>query len=220
VILSKLDDKVRIAISNRTRREAWPELSLTGNWEERKLDADGNGSTIGLGDRDEKTNAANAFNTANEWLDSDQKKAAATGFDKFVPTYTYDANGHQTAEEIAKVLTAGAGTTYERRFFTYDPFGRMTAVHSNSAKTVLIAEYRYNGLGQRIMWRYDANANGTVASAERYYYMYDDRWRVVGVFWDSGATPQEFFVYNAAGNAGRGGGCHLHHFRGAARHGA
>jgi len=102
-----------------------------------------------------------------------------------------------------------AGTTYERRFFTYDPFGRMTAVHSDSGKTVLIAEYRYNGLGQRIMWRYDQNANGTVASTERFFYMYDDRWRMVGAFWDSGSTPQESFVYHAAGNAGRGSSSYI-----------
>jgi hypothetical protein len=35
------------------------------------------------------------------------------------------------------------------------------------------------------MRRYEANANGTVAMAERYYSMYDDRWRLVGVFRDS-----------------------------------
>jgi RHS repeat-associated protein len=196
-------------ISGRTRKEAWPVLDLTGNWIERTLDHNGDGSITGLADRDEQTNKGNSFNTANEWLDSDQKKAAATGFEKFVPTYTYDANGHQTAEEIAKVLTAGAGTTYERRFFTYDPFGRMTAVHSDSGKTVLIAEYRYNGLGQRIMWRYDQNANGTVASTERFFYMYDDRWRMVGAFLDSGSTPQESFVYHAAGNAGRGSSSYI-----------
>ena len=85
----------------------------------------------------------------------------------------------------------------------------MTAVHSDSGKTVLIAEYRYNGLGQRIMWRYDQNANGTVASTERFFYMYDDRWRMVGAFWDSGSTPQESFVYHAAGNAGRGASSYI-----------
>ncbi len=69
-----------------------------------------------------------------------------------------------------------------------------------------IAEYHYNGLGQRIIWRYDANANGTVASTKRYYYMYDGRWRMVGVFRDADSTPMESFVYHAAGNAGRGGG--------------
>ena len=77
------------------------------------------------------------------------------------------------------------------------------------ARTAQIAEYRYNGLGQRIMWRYDQNANGTVASTERFFYMYDDRWRMVGAFWDSGSTPQESFVYHAAGNAGRGSSSYI-----------
>jgi hypothetical protein len=34
-----------------------------------------------------------------------------------------------------------------------------------------------HGLGQRMMRRYEANANGTVAMAERYYSMYHDRLR-------------------------------------------
>jgi RHS repeat-associated protein len=59
------------------------------------------------------------------------------------------------------------------------------------------------------MWRYDQNANGTVASTERFFYMYDDRWRIVGAFWDSGSTPQESFVYHAAGNAGRGSSSYI-----------
>jgi RHS repeat-associated protein len=59
------------------------------------------------------------------------------------------------------------------------------------------------------MWRYDANANGTVASTERYHYMYDDRWRVVGVFRDADSTPKESFVYHAAGNAGRGSSSYI-----------
>jgi RHS repeat-associated protein len=71
------------------------------------------------------------------------------------------------------------------------------------------AEYRYNGLGQRIMWRYDANASGTVASTKRYHYMYDDRWRVVVVFRDADSTPKESFVYHAAGNAGQGSSSYI-----------
>ena len=34
--------------------------------------------------------------------------------------------------------------------------------------------------------------------------MYDDRWQMVGAFWDSNPTPKESFVYHAAGNAGLG----------------
>ncbi len=69
---------------------------------------------------------------------------------------------------------------------------------------VLIAECRYNELGQRITWRYDQIANETAASAELFFRMYDDRWRMAGTFWDRGSTRQESFVYHAAGNAGRG----------------
>jgi len=134
----------------------------------------------------------------------------------------YD-NGQQIREQLSSNRVAGAGTVLGlgARLFRYDSFGRLTGVYADFMETETpIAEYRYNELGQRIMWRYDQDASGTVAATERFFYMYDDRWRMVGAFWDSGATPQEFFVYHAAGNAGRGGVCHLHHFRGAARHGA
>lgn len=57
--------------------------------------------------------------------------------------------------------------------------------------------------------RYEANANGTVAAAERYCSMYDDRWRVVGVFRDVGSAPKESFVYHAVGNAGRGSSSYI-----------
>jgi RHS repeat-associated protein len=87
---------------------------------------------------------------------------------------------------------------------------RLTGVYADyTEEETPIAEYRYNGLGQRIMWRYDANANETVASTERYYYMYDDRWRVMGVFRDEDAAPKESYVSHAAGNAGRGSSSYI-----------
>ncbi len=122
-------------------------------------------------------------------------------------TYDYNPNGQQIRETLD--FKRGGGSTVTLRKFRYDPFGRLTAVFSDESETNLIAEYRYNGLGQRIMWRYDANFDKTVGSTERYHFMYDDRWRVVGVFRDADSTPKESFVYHAAGNAGRGSSSYI-----------
>jgi YD repeat-containing protein len=132
----------------------------------------------------------------NEWKNRLSNKTASNKDDA---TYSYDANGNLTAEVVDIVR---ASTTTERRHFTYDAFNRLISVHSDAAKTTLISEYRYNGLGQRTRWRHDANGDKSVGSTERYHYMYDDRWRVVGVFRDADSTPKESFVYHAAGNAG------------------
>jgi RHS repeat-associated protein len=69
--------------------------------------------------------------------------------------------------------------------------------------------YRYNGLGYRIQWQYDENINFTLSSSERFYFLYDDRWRIVATFRDSDASAKESFVYHAAGVAGRGGSSYI-----------
>jgi hypothetical protein len=49
-----------------TRRELWNALSLTGNWGNRQLDANGDGVFTDADDRDEPS-AYTTFNAANEW---------------------------------------------------------------------------------------------------------------------------------------------------------
>jgi RHS repeat-associated protein len=69
--------------------------------------------------------------------------------------------------------------------------------------------YRYNGLGYRIQWQYDENINFTLSSSERFYFLYDDRWRIVATFRDTDSSAKESFVYHAAGVAGRGGSSYI-----------
>ena len=58
--------------------------------------------------------------------------------------------------------------------------------------TSLIAECRYNGLGYRITWKYDAdNDNDVDGSDKKFHLAYDERW------------PKVQFVYHAAGADGQ-----------------
>ncbi|MBX3410573.1 MAG: hypothetical protein KF859_11890 [Phycisphaeraceae bacterium] len=190
----------------RTRNELWNNLSLTGNWGNRQLDANGDGSFTGEADRDEPS-AYNAFNKANEWTARRVQKA---GSDRDEYTYTYDAVGNITGESLTSYrgMAMGAGG----RTFEYDAFGRLVrvrAVFYPFEGEDRLTQYRYNGLGFRIMWQYDADLNAELDNSDRYYFMYDDRWRIVGAFRNQDASPKESFVYHAAGLGGRGGSSYI-----------
>jgi len=83
----------------------------------------------------------------------------------------------------------------------YDAFGRMVTATGIIGEDgpVVTARHRYNGLGFRIMWQYDADTDGTLEDAERYYQMFDERWRVIAVFRNQDAAPKEGYVHHAAG---------------------
>jgi YD repeat-containing protein len=100
------------------------------------------------------------FKDVNEWKN---RLSSKTGTNKDDATYSYDANGNLTAEVVDIVR---ASTTTERRHFTYDAFNRLISVHSDVAKTTLISEYRYNGLGQRTRWRYMSRERCIVVAAQ------------------------------------------------------
>jgi hypothetical protein len=86
-----------------------------------------------------------------------------------------------------------------------------------STTPALVAEYRYNGLGFRMLARRhhdqrppprpptvgpDRTVNG---DDPWYFFCYDERWRIVATFRGSDADPKEAFVRHAAGLDGRGG---------------
>lgn len=197
----------------RQRNELWANLMLTGNWGNRRLDANGDGLFNGAADRDE---TPNVFNAANEWT---SRRARSTPTqDDF--DYTYDAVGNLVTE--SKTVTSGGSVGNTQGYYVYDPFGRLRRIETlgfdpETEETVrkVIAEYRYNGLGFRTMWKYDANANGSLADSERYYFAYDERWRVVATYRDTDSVntgslspqdrPKERFLYHAAGMGGMGG---------------
>ncbi|MGD9689499.1 MAG: RHS repeat-associated core domain-containing protein [Phycisphaerales bacterium] len=190
------------SIGSRTRRERWDQntsgygLDQVGNWKRRKLDLDGNGSYGGAGELDDSS----AFNAANEWLTRDTDSNSSTNY-----TLAHDAVGNMTDD----------GQNYK---YVYDVFGRLVKVKNQSNNTV--AEYGYDGLGQRISTHTDVGGNGSVTTADHtYWFVYDDRWRIIATYrceWDGGAskylpdsTHKEQFVWHAAGMDGHGGSSYI-----------
>jgi YD repeat-containing protein len=99
------------------------------------------------------------------------------------------------------------GMAYE---FVYDAFGRLKKITDRS--DVLKAEYWYNGLGHRICWKYDSDADSDVDGSDlRYSFAYDDMWRppIVATFRDVDTSPKETYVYHRAGLAGSGGSSYI-----------
>jgi RHS repeat-associated protein len=72
------------------------------------------------------------------------------------------------------------------------------------------AQYRYNGLGFRIGWRYDTSGNGYVDTNDPWYWFcHDDAWRIVATFRATDTYPKEVFVHHNAGFGGYGGSSYI-----------
>ncbi|MBU6414601.1 MAG: RHS repeat-associated core domain-containing protein, partial [Planctomycetes bacterium] len=183
------------AAGNRSRDERWLDasgnlaLSQTGNWLRRRLDLNGDGNFTGGGGELDDTGV---FSLANELKTRDTDSNGTANY-----TLAYDKSGNQTAD--------GLGYGY-----TYDAFGRLVAVHKETDTGVVYAQYRYNGLGFRIGWRYDTSGNGYVDAGDPWYYFcYDDSWRIVATFRATDTYPKEVFVYHNAGFGGYGGSSYI-----------
>jgi len=86
----------------------------------------------------------------------------------------------------------------------------LVRIKNRGSGTPTIAEYRYDGLGQRNGWRYDINASGTVDSSDPWvWFVHDDRWRQVASFLGSDSTPKERFVHHNAGLDGLGASSYI-----------
>ncbi len=162
-------------IDSTKRDQIWTTLSQTGNWELVKLDLNGDGDFGGTGEyKDNRTH-----NKVNE----------LTGHD-------LDDNPATTGNNYSPVSDKVGNLTDDKRHFTYeyDPFGRLRKVNTTVSPR-LVAEYRYNGLGHRIGWHYDVDADGTVESTSDdpwYYFAYDDLWRIVATFRSSDERDHAF----------------------------
>lgn len=188
-----------IASGTRTRNEEWDVLSQTGNWEIHQLDADGDGSFAGSIDRDEP-DAYSLYSNANE-LKERRSTKAGSDYDHY--DYTYDLNGNLIGEDLALVRAGPPATTINvERGFVYDPFGRL--VRLTGALGTTVCNYRYNGLGYRIMSQSDENLDEVIDDADRRLMMYDPMWRIVAIFHDGEDAPRESFVYHVAGLSGSG----------------
>ena len=70
---------------------------------------------------------------------------------------------------------------------------------------VLQAEYRYNGLGMKLGWHYDAdNDNDVDGSVPWYYFCFDEKWQAITRFRGSDSDAKERFIYHTAGLDGTG----------------
>jgi RHS repeat-associated protein len=179
-----------IQSGTKSRYEDWT-LSLTGNWSSDKLDINGDGTYSG-----QDVNVSSTCDKANKY---------ATRGDL---TKVYYTPGQYKSDYV----TAGGFSLASRVGYQYDAFGRMTGKGTfNSAGTVFVAtkNYRYNGLGHRIMEQWDEDANDLLDADERLYFVHDSRWRQVAAYRDQDANPKEAFIYHAAGVAGRGGSLYV-----------
>src|SRR5690606_20809374 len=157
-------------------------LSQTGNWAERKIDYDADGSYTDpdeLNEDNPVTGAGAHFTLANEWIARD---IDADGTDDY--TLTYDDAGNMTSD----------GKDYN---YTYDVFGRLVGIDTVSTDDP-VKSYRYNGLGWRI-----TDSDGT----DTEHLVYNERWQLVATY--EGADVREQFVHHAAGLDGRGGSSYI-----------
>jgi RHS repeat-associated protein len=187
------------SITGTTRLNQLWSLSQTGNWTNFKndLDGDSNGTDAG------ETNEDRTFSDANEIL----TRVIAGPITKNV---THDKAGQMTFD----------GNDF---IFTYDAWGRVVKVDHNAitlGTSGRIAEYKYNGLGQRIGWHYDVSGDGDVTTADPWYwFVLDDKWRIVSTYrvvwsspnWvpDGDTRAKERFVHHAAGFDGQGGSSYI-----------
>ena len=158
------------SISTPKEKRDWS-LTATGNWASRSYDYDGSGSPDFAEDN---TPVATYFNTANEWILRNVTGGTPVAL-------AYDANGN--------MIDDGEHYTY-----TYDAWSRLVAVHTTGGSPALVAEYRYNGLGQRI-----SESDGT----DTEYLIYDDSWQLISRH--DGTAYTEEILHHHAGLDGLGG---------------
>jgi len=68
--------------------------------------------------------------------------------------------------------------------------------------------YTHNGLGYRISWHHDVDADATVENTSDdpwYTFCYGERWRIVETYREGDTYPKEQFYYHNAGMSGMGG---------------
>lgn len=197
------------SIGTRKRYEDWT-LSHTGQWAVARKDLDGDNNFNETVASVDELDEANTLGSFTYWGKDNSIKARNTnnsgGADV---TLTYDKVGQRTAD--------GVGYTY-----VYDAFGRLRKVYSTGGGTPLVAEYRYNGLNQRIAWHYDVD-DGTdtgtpdgVVDADDYWYYWlnNEKWQQVATFRHDTAGsidtyPKEVFIYHTAGLDGQGGSSYV-----------
>ena len=175
-----------ITFTNEQREKIWT-LTQTGNWDMVQLDLDNDGVyDSGTGEYldDRIHNVVNELTTRDIYDDA-----------SVVYNLAYDDLGELTDD----------GENY---IYKYDAFGRLIEISTTGGSPALVSEYRYNGLGHRISWHYDVDADGTVEDTSDdppFYFAYNESWQQVATYRDDDTSPKEQFVYHNAGLGGYGG---------------
>ncbi|HLP85567.1 MAG TPA: hypothetical protein VK157_14555, partial [Phycisphaerales bacterium] len=174
-----------IQSGTRSRFEQWT-LSLTGNWSTDILDQDGDGLFTVYGEFDTtQVGKENTFDKANKYTKRNGENVS------------YNAAGMRVNLSVAYSMQ-----------MQYDAFGRLVRYYLQGG-IADTTQYRYNGLGYRIMEHTDLDADDSLDASERFYYVYDSRWRQIAVVRDADANPKEAFVYHNAGIAGSGNSSYI-----------
>jgi len=174
------------SITSRTRREEWS-LQQVGNWDLFKLDLNGDGDQGDAGELADKGTFKTSGGTGfNELRFRDTNNDSSNDV-----TRVYDKNGNLTDDGVAYA-------------FEYDAFNRLRKI-KNRSNSALVEEYTYNGLGHRVGWHYDVDADGTVDGDDPWYFFaYDESWRMLATFRADDTEPKEFFINHQAGLGGTG----------------
>jgi YD repeat-containing protein len=110
---------------------------------------------------------------------------------------TYDKNGNLTDD----------GEKYK---YKYNPWGQLVQIKDTGSPNNVQANFRYNGLGQRIAEQLDTDrstntgvADGVVNSYDLWFFIaVDPQGRRVATFRNTDAYPKETFAYHASGARG------------------
>jgi RHS repeat-associated protein len=180
------------SITSRTRNQVWG-LNQTGNWNTNLVDLDGDNDGA---DADE-LNETRTHNAANELGARDIDSDTSDDY-----SLAYDEVGNMTDD----------GEDYE---YVWDVFGRLRAVYvrgTSPAKSDLVSEYRYNGLGYLVTRHQDTDTDGDVDGSDvTFETVFDERWRAVATYRSGDTDPKELFLRHAAGAGGFGGSSYIDH---------
>ncbi|NNF64227.1 MAG: RHS repeat-associated core domain-containing protein, partial [Acidimicrobiia bacterium] len=181
-------------ITSATREQLWTTLSQTGSWDRVKFDLDGDGDFTGVSGEYDDTRT---HNVASELTARDIDSNATNDYNL----------SHTSAGQL--------DDDDEKYEYVFDAFGRLRKIKQTDGDRNVVAEYKYNGLGHRIAWHYDADADGDVDTSDPWYrFIYDDRWRIVATYRGASAStsdsdPKEQFVYHNAGSDGLGSASYI-----------
>ncbi len=180
------------SITSRTRNQIWG-LNQTGNWNTNLVDL--NGDNDGA-DTDE-LNESRTHNAVNELAARDIDSDTSDDF-----SLAYDEVGNMIDD----------GEDYE---YVWDVFGRLREVYvrnTSPAKSDLVSEYRYNGLGYLVSRHQDTDTDGDVDGSDvTFESVFDERWRAVATYRSGDSDPKELFLHHAAGASGFGGSSYIDH---------